>query len=215
MLNKDDEKGFADLDKADQDWLRGFADEKVAEADPKTMREVSALREAMRAEERLEKIRGRLFWHRMARRVKYAFIKRFSVDYIGQWKVAVPIVFVGVIFVGVIFSSLLQQQNGTISGDDSGGPQQKGTELRADRKWADNFWPSANPQERANKLKERFISAGAEVEIVQHSVFELNVKMPNNPSEKLRNLCQDKKKDGRSCSEVEIIFVGPTELIRR
>ncbi|GEM_PF-4030867 len=29
MLNKDDDKWLANLDKADQDWLRGLAGEKV------------------------------------------------------------------------------------------------------------------------------------------------------------------------------------------
>jgi len=223
MLNKDDEKGLADLDKADQDWLRGLAGEKVPGADPNTMRQVSGVREAIRAEERLQKLTARLFWHRMARRVKYHFIKLFSVDYVGQWKVAFSAVFVGVILGWLLRPIVpLSGQNMSENKADrelsdelpSTAPQQKAADFKMDRKWPDNFVPSAYPQEIATQLKAEFISAGAKVEMVQMPVFRLEMKMPDNPSEGLRDLCDNydiELKEDRSSPQIERLLVVPIE----
>jgi len=201
MLNKDDDKWLANLDKADQDWLRGLAGEKVPGADPNIMRQVSELREAIRVDKRLEKITARLFLHRMARRVKYHFIKLFSVDYVGHWKVAFSAVFVGVILGWLLRPAALF---GVISKDLH--------ENDTNKVCPYNFLPIEEPQERVNQLKELFILGGAEVEMgLTTHAFLLEIKMPENPSEELRELCGEIKQDGSSCAQVEWLVVGPKE----
>ncbi|RKZ51574.1 MAG: hypothetical protein DRR16_10925 [Candidatus Parabeggiatoa sp. nov. 3] len=162
------------------------------------MRQVSELRKAIRVEERLKKITARLFWHRMARRVKYHFIKLFSVDYVGHWKVAFSAV-----FVGVILGWLLRPV-----------PQLLAQNTPSEKKEANlycQFEYSDEPQAIAIDWKEQFISAGAQVEMGQTThAFLLEIKMPENPSDKLRELCHMIKK-GNPCAQVEWLVVGPKE----
>lgn len=201
MSKKDDDIRLADLEQDDRDWLNILTGENVPEANPKTRYEARGLRNAIRSEARLQKITKRLFWHRMVRRVQYQLTRLFSDLKELQWQMAITVI------VGMTLGWLLRPYF-----DSSVAPIIKEASPVTTTTDLPFKLSEYQPQQKANELQQKFSQAGAKVEIL--SAFQINISIPENPSDKLRDLCDDydiKLKEDTSFPKKGQIIVLPLE----
>jgi hypothetical protein len=199
--------------KDDEDWLDILAGKNVPNANPTTVRDAHVLREALQAEKRLQKILARLdideylkpetspalmeptefqpsqgFFPTLATQIGNLFR-------IPRAPVVIPYLAVAVLLMtvlGFIIPQILPTGTQDASQPDKQTPHliQKSPESSSDTpqlKLSDE-----NPQEMAEDLKEEFMSAGAKVQISQlGETFRVDIKIPETPSDDLRELCGD------------------------
>jgi hypothetical protein len=176
------------LNNDDKIWLDTIAGKDVPEdANPDTVAEAQALREAFHAEEQLQKLMSRIA------ETKPQPKEKTFMDKLGEWwasnamiPVLVPLVVV-VSFVGLLVVKMM--------------PYSKSNDLMSPKSEL-KMQPlnsteaivkiSPNPKQTAEQLKQEFIAAGAVVEltlITEKQSYQLDIEMPTSASDKLRDLC--------------------------
>ena len=173
------------LNNDDKIWLDTIAGKDVPEnANPDTVAEAQALRDAFHAEEQLQKLMSRI----QPQSDELTFI-----DKLRHWwasntmtPVLVPLVVV-VSFVGLLVVKMIPNpKNNDLMSPKSELKMQPLNSTEAIVKI------SPNPKQTAEQLKQNFVAAGAIVEltlIIEEQSYQLDIEMPTSASDKLRDLC--------------------------
>ncbi len=172
------------LNHDDKIWLDTIAGKDVPEdANPDTVAEALALRDAFHAEEQLEKLMLRI-----QPEPEISFM-----DKLREWwesnamtPVLVPLVVV-VSFVGLIVVKMIPNPN-------MNGLMLPKSELEVNST-ATIVENSLNPKQEAEKIKQKFVAAGAVVKltvIIEEQSYQLDIDMPTSASDKLLALCDRK-----------------------
>jgi len=174
------------LNNDDKIWLDTIAGKDVPEdANPDTVAEAEALRDAFHAEEQLQKLMSRIATETKAE-PKETFIEKLRLWWASNTMtpILVPLVVV-VSFVGLIVVKMM--------------PHPKSNDLMLPKS-APKIQPlnsteaivkiSPTAKQTAEQLKQDFIAAGASVELTsKQKSYQLDIKLPTSASDKLLNLC--------------------------
>ncbi|WP_069471631.1 hypothetical protein [Candidatus Marithrix sp. Canyon 246] len=174
------------LNNDDKIWLDTIAGKNVPEdANPDTVAEAQALRDAFHAEEQLQKLMSRIAAETKTE-PKETFIEKLRLWWASNTMtpVLVPLVVV-VSFVGLIVVKMI--------------PNPKNNDLMLPKS-APKIQPlnsteaivkiSPTAKQTAEQLKQEFIAAGADVKLTnKQKSYQLDIEMPTSASDKLRDLC--------------------------
>ncbi len=176
------------LNNDDKIWLDTIAGKNVPEdANPDTVAEAQALREAFHAEEQLQKLMSTIA------ETKPQPKEKTLIDKVRLWwalntmtPILVPLVVI-VSFVGLIVVKMMPnpKQNDLMLPKS----ELKMQPLNSTEAIIEN---SLNPKQAAEQRKQDFIAAGAVVEltvITEEKLYQLDIEMPTSASDKLRDLC--------------------------
>jgi hypothetical protein len=173
------------LNQDDKIWLDTIAGKDVPEdANPDTVAEAQALREAIHAEQQLQKLMSRI-----AETTPQPKEKTFM-DKLREWlepkmmPVLAPLVVV-VSVVAIIIPSIIKDQPNNSDFPRHKQIQEAEYSQKIEKK-------SKNPQQKAEQLKQDFIAAGATVEFTvttEEQSYQLDIKIPTSASDELRALC--------------------------
>jgi hypothetical protein len=170
------------LNNDDKIWLDTIAGKDVAEdANPDTLAEAQALRDAFHAEEQLQKLMLRI---QPEPEISFMDKLRLWWQSNAMIPVLVPLVVV-VSFVGLIIVKMMPNPN-------MNGLMLPKSELEVNSKGTivEN---SLNPKQEAEQLKQEFVAAGASVELTsKQNSYQLDIEMPTSASDKLLALCDRK-----------------------
>ncbi|HDN25757.1 MAG TPA: hypothetical protein ENG03_01410 [Thioploca sp.] len=206
------------LTKDDDDWLALLAGKEVQDAEPQTVREVSALKEALHTELQWQKLRMRIQADKNKAVVEaepkfrqwlqslVAGIHDLLEQKILSFGGAVYTAFVVVL--AVVLSLITEQK-----------PSPNQTDYRP--KGQDVVEPSDSigpimrlklePQTKANEMKQNFESSGAAVQVtkINDKAFQVDISMPETPSQALGDLCDIENIDLSSNRSVSIVIISP------
>jgi hypothetical protein len=173
------------LNNDDKIWLDTIAGKDVPEdANPDTIAEAQALRDAFHAEEQLQKLMLRI----------QPPVKEITfMDKLREWwasntmtPVLVPLVVI-VSFVGLIVVKMIPNpKNNDLMLPKSEPKMQLLNSTEAIVKI------SLNPKQTAEQFKQNFVAAGASVKLtvkIEEQSYQLDIEMPTSASDKLRDLC--------------------------
>jgi ElaB/YqjD/DUF883 family membrane-anchored ribosome-binding protein len=228
MSEKDDEQWLAALEKDDRDWLKLLAGQEVPNADPNTLRETRGLREAVRAEKRLQKMKARLVWHRIARRNRYRLTQMVSVfwEFILNPKPQVAVPAAATLVIGLMIGWLIpapySYQGSSVIAKPEPPPvvaeQPLPSSVIAKSEpppvVAEQPLPTSGPaqiieysfdapQQVIAELKEEFMSSGAKTKS-----FQIDIQIPEQLSDELREISDTYDLD------LEKINNSPTRVVR-
>lgn len=189
------------LNQDDKIWLDTIAGKDVPEnANPDTVAEAQALREAIHAEQQLEKLMSRI----SPPSKEVTFMEKVS----EWWKsntmipILAPLVVV-VSVVGIIIHISITPEIPQIRGK-NGGTQEVEYSQTIEQVYE-------QPKQIAEQLKQDFLAAGATVEltvIIKEKSYQLDIKMPTSASDKLLQLC-DRIRINPKNKSVRIIVKSP------
>ena len=192
------------LNQDDKIWLDTIAGKNVPEdANPDTVAEAQALRDAFHAEEQLQKIMSRIAETKPQPKEK-TFMEKLRLWWASNTMtlVLVPLVVV-VSFVGLIVVKMIPNPN-----TNSSMLPKYELEVNSTGTIVEN---SLNPKQEAEKIKQKFVAAGAVVEltvIIEEQSYQLDIEMPTSASDKLLALC-DRKGINPNIRSVRIIVKLP------
>lgn len=166
------------LNNDDKIWLDTIAGKNVPEdANPDTVAEAQALRDAFHAEEQLQKLMSR---------IQPPLKEKTFIDKIYEWwqsNTMTPVLVPLVLVVSVI-GFLIPNKNNVMLPK----YQPKIQPANATEEIIENY--SRNPKQTAEQLKQEFIAAGASVELTsKQNSYQLDIQMPTSVSDKLLSLC--------------------------
>jgi hypothetical protein len=206
------------LTKDDEDWLALLASKEVRDADPNTVREVHALKEALHTELQWQKLRMRIQADKNKAVAKkepkfnkwvqslVAGIHDQLDQKILSFGGAVYTAFVVVL--AVVLWPITEQKLSPNQTD----YRPKGQDV-VDQ--SDSVGPimrlKLEPQTKAREMKQNFESSGAAVQVtkINDKVFQVDISMPETPSQELRDLCDIENIDLSSNRSVSIIIISP------
>jgi hypothetical protein len=193
------------LNQDDKIWLDTIAGKDVPEdANPDTVAEAQALREALHAEEQLQKLMSRI-----AETTPQPKEKTFMEKVYEWWKpkVMIPVLaslVVIISIVGIIPSKFIPEPENPYF-------QPKVPEIQEVDYTGIIEKKSTTPKQKAEQLKQNFVAAGATVEltvIIKEKSYQLDIKMPTSASDKLLQLC-DRIRINPKNKSVRIIVKSP------
>lgn len=197
------------LEKDDEDWLALLDGKEVPYADPNTVREVRALKEVLDTELQWQKLQIRIQAEQAKENKKHSVfewlkMKMTEMTDFNQTRTGYRFAIAAVIL--VVVGPLLFLLS-PFNNQDSALPKSSVTNEQTDGLPITRY--ASNPQQKAEKIKEQFEQAGAEVKITElnDTSFQVEIiSMPKTLSPELGQLC-----DIEGICDNTVIYQKPPE----
>jgi len=197
------------LKKDDEDWLALLDGKEVPDADPNTVHEVRALKEVLDTELQWQKLQIRIQAEQAKENKRHSVfewlkMKMTEMTDFNQTRTGYRFALAAVILVVVVGPLLFLLS--PINNQQYARPKGSATNQQTDGLPITRY--ASNPKQKAEKIKEQFEQAGAEVKITElnDTSFQVEISMPKTLSPELGQLC-----DIEGICDNTVIYQKPPE----